>query len=38
MNPLELLSWSIIGGFVGTALMDIAGLTGEKLNLVIGGR
>ena len=38
MNLLELLSWSIVGGLVGTALMDIAGTTGEKLNLTSGGR
>ncbi len=38
MNPLELLLWSMVGGLVGTVLMDIAGTAGEKLGLTNGGR
>ena len=38
MSSVELLSWSIMGGLVGTAVMDIAGIAGEKLKLTSGGR
>jgi hypothetical protein len=34
---MKLLFWSLIGGLVGTALMDITGIYSEKVKFTSGG-
>ncbi len=36
-NLMEFLFWSIVGGLVGTALMDITGGLAEQLKITIRG-
>ena len=38
MNLIDLALWSIVGGLVGTALMDIVGEFGERIHFTSGGR
>ena len=38
MSLVELALWSFVGGAAGTALMDIAGGIGERVEFTSGGR
>ena len=36
-RPMELLYWALLGGLVGTVMMDVVGWIAKKLKITWGG-